>query len=104
MKDESNLIPGKFQLNQNYPNPFNPSTKIKYSVPTPDNPLPGGARGGLVTLKVYDTLGNEIKTLVNQDKEAGYHSVDFYASNLSSGVYFYQLLVSALQSKDGMAD
>lgn len=91
--DESYLIPKKFQLNQNYPNPFNPSTNINYAINSRQN----------VTLKIYDSLGNNIKTLVSEEKDAGYHSVDFQASNLSSGVYFYQLLVSALQSQDGKA-
>jgi hypothetical protein len=77
-----------YKLEQNYPNPFNPTTKISFAIP-----LLGGARGGLVTLKVYDVLGSEVRTLLNEQKEAGYHSVDFDASELPSGVYFYQLRV-----------
>jgi photosystem II stability/assembly factor-like uncharacterized protein len=96
-----NFIPTEFSLSQNYPNPFNPSTKIKFTIPQTDSPLLGGARGGLVTLKVYDILGNEIATLVNEEKSAGEYEVEFNISNLSngisakggyaSGVYFYQL-------------
>ncbi|AFH47845.1 Hypothetical protein IALB_0133 [Ignavibacterium album JCM 16511] len=77
------FTPEKFVLEQNYPNPFNPSTKIGFVIP-------GGTRN-LVTLKVYDTLGNEIATLVNEYKEAGSYQVEFDASNLSSGVYYYKL-------------
>jgi len=86
-----NEIPNSFILYQNFPNPFNPSTKIKYSVPQTDNPHLGGARGGLVTLKVYDVLGNEIATLVNEEKPAGTFEVEFNAEGLPSGVYFYKL-------------
>jgi len=73
----------KFTLEQNYPNPFNPTTKISWQSPVSSRQV----------LKVFDVLGNEIKTLVNEEKEAGYHSVDFNASELPSGVYFYRLQV-----------
>jgi len=73
----------KFNLEQNYPNPFNPTTKISWQSPVSSRQV----------LKVFDVLGNEIKTLVNEEKEAGYHSVDFNASELPSGVYFYSLQV-----------
>jgi hypothetical protein len=100
-------IPLEFSLSQNYPNPFNPSTKIKYSIPSANSPLLGGARGGLVTLKVYDILGNEIATLVNEEKPAGNYEVEFSAAGgpassikhlasgigYASGVYFYRLRV-----------
>jgi hypothetical protein len=71
----------KFALELNYPNPFNPSTKISWQSPV----------NGRQVLKVFDVLGNEIATLVNEEKEAGYHSIDFNGSNLPSGIYFYQL-------------
>ena len=74
-------IPQKFELAQNYPNPFNPNTSIEYSVPSNE----------YVSLKVYDILGNEIVTLVNEQKEAGNYEVNFDAGNLSSGVYLYRL-------------
>ena len=75
--------PNELILNQNFPNPFNPNTEIKYSV----------KENGLVTLKVYDILGKEVKTLVNQQQVAGTYSVNFDASKLSSGVYFYSISV-----------
>ncbi len=74
-------IPSKFELSQNYPNPFNPSTKISFALPT----------DGKVSLKIYDMTGKEVMTLVNEVKTAGYYSVSFNASSLSSGVYFYSL-------------
>lgn len=86
----------KFSLNQNYPNPFNPSTKIKYTIPTKSfSPLLGGVGGGLVTLKVYDILGREIATLVNQTKSPGTYVETFHGSSLPSGIYFYKLNVGA---------
>ena len=75
-----------FSLDQNYPNPFNPSTKIKYKIPDQvrnDN--------WLVTLKVYDVLGNEVATLVNEAKQPGVYEVEFDGKDFSSGEYFYQL-------------
>jgi len=79
--DELNSVPTVFALEQNYPNPFNPSTTIKYQL----------AEYGQVTLKIYDVLGNELLTLVNEQKPAGSYEVEFNASSLTSGVYFYKL-------------
>ena len=84
-------LPEDYMLYQNYPNPFNPTTKIKFTIPQTDSPLQGGARGGLVTLKVYDVLGNEIATLIDEYKPAGIYEVEFNGSELSSGIYFYQI-------------
>ena len=70
-----------FSLAQNYPNPFNPSTVIRYSV----------SSAQLVTLKIYDVLGREVKTLVNEERPSGSYEIEFNASNFSSGIYFYQL-------------
>ena len=91
-------IPSSFSLEQNYPNPFNPSTKIKFTIPTPPSSSPlvkGRNEVGFVTLKVYDVLGNEIATLVNEEKLAGEYEVEFNTSSInhhpSSGIYFYQL-------------
>ncbi|HQF43468.1 MAG TPA: T9SS type A sorting domain-containing protein, partial [Ignavibacteriaceae bacterium] len=81
--------PDIFSLEQNYPNPFNPTTKIKYSIPTVT--LRQAQSDNWVTLKVYDVLGNEITTLVNERKPAGNYEVEFSGSDLTSGIYFYQL-------------
>ncbi len=75
-----------FSLGQNYPNPFNPTTKIRYSIPSV------GTRDRVsVQLKVYDVLGKEIATLVNEDKPAGSYEVEFNGNELTSGIYFYQI-------------
>jgi hypothetical protein len=74
-------IPHAFKLEQNYPNPFNPSTTIRYQVPTQSH----------VTLKVFDVLGREVATLVNEAKEPGTYTVQWDAAGVSSGVYFYRL-------------
>jgi hypothetical protein len=76
-----NEIPVGFGLKQNYPNPFNPSTRINYQIP----------KQGMVTLKVYDITGNEVATLVNEVEQPGDKSVNFNASDLASGVYYYKL-------------
>jgi hypothetical protein len=76
-----NVLPTEFLLEQNYPNPFNPTTIIKYQIPALS----------FVTLKVYDVLGNEIATLVNEEKPSGKYEVKFDATGLPSGVYFYKL-------------
>jgi len=77
----SNSIPNKFSLEQNYPNPFNPATKIQYSI----------AKTTLTKLKIYDILGREMVTLVNEVKAPGVYAVDFNGSHLASGVYYYRL-------------
>jgi len=81
--------PNKFTLEQNYPNPFNPSTKIKFAIQ--DVIASGAKQSQLVTLKVYDVLGNEVATLVNEEKFAGSYEIEFNASDLNSGIYFYSL-------------
>jgi len=78
---EDSSLPGSFALHQNYPNPFNPSTSIRFDVASAAN----------VSLVVYDMLGREVATLVNGQMAAGTHSVTFDASQLTSGVYMYQL-------------
>ena len=93
--EESNPVLTDYKLHQNYPNPFNPSTKIKYTIPnvtlSPDKNGINSVEGSRVQLRVYDVLGNEIATLVNQEKLAGTYEVEFSASKFASGVYFYQL-------------
>jgi hypothetical protein len=76
-----NTTPTEYALVQNYPNPFNPSTTIRYQLP----------QDGLVTLKIYDILGSEVATLVNEEKAAGKYEVNFNASSLASGVYIYKI-------------
>ena len=104
VKETPTSIPTEFSLSQNYPNPFNPVTTIKYTIPTsPFNPSPyqgEGQRERLVTLRVYDILGSEVATLVNKEQPAGKYEVNFDASRLASGIYFYQLKAgSFVQSK-----
>jgi hypothetical protein len=89
--EDEKQIPLEFALMQNYPNPFNPSTVISYQLPVSSD----------VTLKVYDVLGNEVATLVDEEKPAGNYEVEFSAKggsasggnayNLASGIYFYKL-------------
>jgi hypothetical protein len=83
VKDENYLLKS-YQLLQNYPNPFNPKTKIGFSIP--------GL--GLVSLKVFDILGREVTTLINEEKSAGNYEIEFDASKLTSGVYIYQIKVN----------
>ena len=85
---EVNTLPTSYELSQNYPNPFNPSTKIKFSIPS--TPLSLGEGQG-VRLIVYDILGNEVATLVDEEKEPGVYEVEFSAANLASGIYIYRM-------------
>ena len=78
-----------YSLEQNYPNPFNPSTKIKYTIPSVI--ASETKQTQMVSLKVYDVLGNEVATLVNEEKPAGNYEVQFDASGLASEIYFYKL-------------
>ncbi|MCL4280264.1 MAG: T9SS type A sorting domain-containing protein [Ignavibacteriaceae bacterium] len=71
----------EFQLEQNYPNPFNPNTKIRFRI----------SDFGFVSLKIFDVLGNEIATLINEEKPMGNYEVEFITNDKSSGIYFYQL-------------
>ena len=81
---EENIQVNNYSLSQNYPNPFNPSTKVNYNI----------GEAGFVQLKVYNILGVEVSTLVNEYKNAGNHSIEFNAAKFSSGVYLYQLSVN----------
>ena len=96
VEDYNNDCPKNFNLWNAYPNPFNPSTKIKYQIP----------ESNFVILKVYDVLGNEVATLVNEEKPAGEYEVEFNGhsdegQNLSSGVYFYQLRIRGPETSSG---
>ncbi|MCH8325347.1 MAG: T9SS type A sorting domain-containing protein [Bacteroidetes bacterium] len=81
VKEISNSIPNNFVLSQNYPNPFNPSTNINFSVPL----------SSFVSVKVYDVLGKEVASLVNEELKAGSYKFNFNAKGLTSGVYFYRV-------------
>jgi hypothetical protein len=78
----NDLNPVKYSLQQNYPNPFNPSTKISFSI----------IEAGIVNLKIYNLMGEEILTLLNDYKDIGTYTIDFNASGLSSGIYFYKII------------
>jgi hypothetical protein len=84
---DDNLNAKDFQLYQNYPNPFNPTTKIKFIIPI----TLSGVEGSPVSLEIYDMLGNEIATLINEEKSPGNYEVEFSADGLPSGIYFYKL-------------
>ncbi len=79
--DNLDLIPKEYKLEQNYPNPFNPSTKIKFGLP----------KESKVVLLVYNILGEKVVELIDQDLSAGYHEIELFSSNLSSGIYIYTL-------------
>jgi len=82
----------EFQLSRNYPNPFNPSTTISFSLP----------KSAFLTLKVYNTLGQEVASLVNGEAAIGRHEVRRDAGNMPSGVYFYQLRAGEFQQMQKM--
>lgn len=82
-KEEKQVL-NKYLLNQNYPNPFNPTTKISYQIPHTSK----------VKLKIYDSLGREMKELVNEFQSHGFYSIDYDASDFVSGIYFYQIQVN----------
>ncbi len=89
---EDQNIPFEFSLSQNYPNPFNPATKIKYNLKSKEN----------VSLKIYDMLGREVKTLVNQEMQPGVYEVEFSANQFASGVYLYRLKAGSFVSTKKM--
>jgi hypothetical protein len=81
---DTRILSEEYSLAQNYPNPFNPSTIISYSIPQSD----------FVTLKVYDVLGNEIRTIINEYQQAGEYKINFNAGKIASGIYIYCLKAS----------
>lgn len=99
-EDAAGNLPSQFELDQNYPNPFNPTTNIKFRIPAFANGATsaGGSNFGsrqsgtsFVSLKIYDVLGNEVATLINEKKPAGEYEIEFNASRLASGIYLYRL-------------
>jgi hypothetical protein len=78
----SSLIPGTYSLSQNYPNPFNPNTNIKFDIP----------KQTFVKVAIYNTMGQEVANLVNEDLQAGQYEVSWTAANVSSGIYFYSII------------
>ncbi len=88
---EEELVPQTFVLNQNYPNPFNPSTKISWQSPV----------AGFQTIKIFDILGNEVATLINEFKNAGTYEIEFDAFAFSSGIYFYRIAISSDKLQNG---
>jgi len=91
---ESNELPGRFLLYQNYPNPFNPSTKIEFKIP-----FEGKNNNSITKLIIYDVLGREVATLINQQMQPGSYSVDWDASAYASGIYFYKFSINNEQSE-----
>ena len=92
IKNISNEIPVKYELHQNYPNPFNPVTHLEFGI----------SKSGFITLKVYDMLGKEVITLVNENKSAGKYVVEFDGSNLPSGIYFYKFTAGEFSETKSM--
>lgn len=92
VKDRDNTVPRNFELVQNFPNPFNPETTIKYTI----------TAQARVVIKVYDTTGNEIKTLIDREHTAGQYAINFNASGLASGVYYYRLMADDYTSTKKM--
>jgi hypothetical protein len=91
-EEEVSLTPTEYGLDQNYPNPFNPATTINYQLPEKNH----------VSLKVYDILGNLVSTLVDQQMDAGYHSISWDASQLASGIYIYRIISGSFVSTKKM--
>jgi len=91
VENEGNEIPSQFTLEQNFPNPFNPSTKINYTIPERSN----------VSLKIFNLLGIEVASLVNEEKSAGVYEVDFNAATLPSGIYFYTITAGNPSTSSG---
>lgn len=78
---DQQMISSAFQLYQNFPNPFNPTTTIEFSIP----------QSGMVTMTIYDVLGREVETILNEYRNTGYHNLRWNATNISSGIYFVRM-------------
>lgn len=81
--EEQNIMPAGNSLHQNYPNPFNPTTEIPFSL----------AKSSFVTLELYNSLGQKVATLINNEMNSGSHKIKFNASDLSSGIYYYRIAI-----------
>jgi len=92
VEEERNQVPTEFLLHQNYPNPFNPVTNISFNL----------AKNDFVTIKIYDVLGKEVKTLISEERNAGYNNIMFNASSLSTGIYFYQFRSGVISETKSM--
>ncbi len=86
--EEKNTTPVGYILHQNYPNPFNPETKISFSL----------AKSSFVTLEIYNSLGQKVRTLINNQMNSSSHKITFNASDLSSGIYYYKMQAGQFQS------
>jgi hypothetical protein len=93
-KSKQSIIPEKYALLQNFPNPFNPSTTIRYGIPSDSR----------VTIKIINTIGQEVTTLINSTQSSGYHEVNFNAGNLASGIYLYRISAISLDGKSTFVD
>lgn len=100
IEEKNSLPPERFSLSQNFPNPFNPSTTIQYSIPVVE--ALSAVEGLHVSLKVYDVLGREVATLVNEQKQPGVYKVNFDGSNLPSGIYIYRILTGSFSESRKM--
>ena len=100
IKPMSSEIPKEFKLSQNYPNPFNPTTKIRFEIPLP--PLSERGAGGFVRLVIYDLLGHEVATLINEQLKPGVYEIEWDVGNFSSGVYFYRLQAGSFSESKKM--
>jgi hypothetical protein len=90
----SNETANKYSLSQNYPNPFNPATNIKFDIPKQSN----------VVIKVFDITGKQVSEILNSVNEPGKYTIEFDASKLASGVYFYELLAASTTNEDVFKD
>ncbi len=88
VKTETSNLPSEFYLSQNYPNPFNPTIIIRFSIPVVEAHRDESLQ---TTLIVYDILGNKVATLINEERDAGIYEVEFSATGITSGTYFYRL-------------
>jgi hypothetical protein len=89
-------LPTEFALSQNYPNPFNPETRITFEIPS------SAGASAVTSLRVFDVLGREVAVLINEEKEAGRHSITWDARSVASGVYFYRLTAANFASMKKM--